>query len=391
MAWKAMNIDEQRVSFVVAGSRKEKSLSALCAEFGISRPTGDLWRKRFSAEGISGIAERSRRPHRSPHQTSFELEEQVVAVRRRYPDWGARKLKVLLGREGVELSRSAIDRILLRRGLVRAQDQHSPAVRRFERERPNQLWQMDFKGPKNWPHRIGPLSVIDDHSRYLIALAATGKLDGDLVRRQLEQAFERCGVPEAMLMDHGTPWWNWQSFSGRTHLSLWMMRQGVQLCWSGIRHPQTQGKVERFHGSLQRALDLRGLQGPDPQPWLDAYREEHNHVRPHQALAMQTPASRWHPSPRRYQPSPPPWLYPEGAWTLKIDCQGTLDIQGNRWRIGKTLAGERVLIQPVEQRFLIYYCNTLVREIDPSIQRSTIVERWIENKHKGKNKSKNQA
>ena len=391
MAWKAMDVDRQRVSFVVAASRKEKSLKALCAEFGISRPTGDMWRKRFAADGVSGIAERSRRPHRSPHQTSSELEEQVVALRSRYPDWGARKLKVVLGREGVELSRSAIDRILLRRGLVREEDRHRPAVQRFERGQPNELWQMDFKGPKNWPHPVGPLSVIDDHSRYLIALAATGKLDGDLVRAQLEQAFERCGVPEAMLMDHGTPWWNWQSFSGRTHLSLWMMRQGLKLYWSRIRHPQTQGKVERFHGSLQRALDLRGGAGNQPQAWLDAYREEHNHVRPHQALAMQTPATRWHPSLRCYQPNPPAWQYPEDAWTLKIDCQGTIDIQGKRWRIGKTLAGERVLIQPVEQRILIYYCNTLVREIDPSIQRSTIVERWIEEKSKSKGKSKNQS
>ena len=236
---------------------------------------------------------------------------------------------------------------------------------------------MDFKGPKNWPHAIGPLSVLDDHSRYAIALRATGKLDGELVREQLVQAFERCGVPDAMLMDHGTPWWNWQSFSGRTHLSLWMMRQGVRLRWSGIRHPQTQGKVERFHGSLQRALDRRGGVGAEPQAWLDAYRSEYNHVRPHEALGMKTPASVWHPSGRRYDPHPPPWEYPEGAWTLKVDCQGTIDLQGRRWRIGKTLAGERVLIQPIEQRCLVFYCSTLVREIDPSIQRSTVVERWI--------------
>jgi transposase InsO family protein len=380
MAWGAMDVQQQRVRFVVAAFRKEKSLQALCAEFGISRPTGDLWRKRYQEDGLAGIAERSRRPHESPDRTAAELEQRVIAVRRCYPDWGARKLQVVLGREGLELTRSTIHRILLRHGLVRDQDQHRPAVKRFERERPNELWQMDFKGPKNWPHPVGPLSILDDHSRYLIALAATGKLEGNLVRAQLEQAFERCGVPEAMLMDHGTPWWNWQSFSGRTHLSLWMMRQGIRLCWSGIRHPQTQGKVERFHGSLQRALDLRGLSGPDPQAWLDAYREEHNHVRPHQALDMQTPATRWQPSSRRYQPNPPPWQYPEGAWTLKVDSQGTLDIHRKQWRIGKNLAGERVLIQPVGQRILVYYCNTVVREIDPAMQRSTIVERCIENK-----------
>ena len=179
-------------------------------------------------------------------------------------------------------------------------------------------------------------------------------------------------------MDHGTPWWNWQSFSGRTHLSLWMMRQGIRLCWSGVRHPQTQGKVERFHGSLQRALDRRGGVSSEPQRWLDAFRLEYNQVRPHEALEMQTPASVWRKSERRYDPYPPPWEYPQDAWVLKVDCQGTIDLHGRRWRIGKTLAGERVMIQPVEERFLVFFCATLVREIDPSIQRSTIVERWIE-------------
>ena len=378
MAWRAMNVQEQRVRFVVAASRREKPLKLLCAEFGISRPTGWLWIKRYGESGLAGISERSRRPHTSPAQTPWEREERVIAVRSRYPDWGARKLEVMLAREGVKLTRSTIHRILLRYDLVRDQDRHPQAVKRFERERPNELWQMDFKGPKNWPHAVGPLSVIDDHSRYLVALSATGKLDGDLVREQLEQAFERCGLPDAMLMDHGTPWWNWQSFSGRTHLSLWMMRQGIRLCWSGIRHPQTQGKVERFHGSLQRALDRRGGVGAEPQTWLDNYRLEYNQVRPHEALAMQTPASIWRKSERRYDPHPPPWEYPEGAWTLKVDCQGTVDLHGQRWRIGKTLAGERVMIQPIEDRLLVFFCSTLVREIDPVTQNSTIIEHWIQ-------------
>jgi transposase InsO family protein len=377
MPWKTMDVQDQRVEFVVSASRQIKPFSALCAEFGISRPTGYLWVERYRAGGVAAIAERSRRPHCSPERTSEQLEARVVQLRLRYPDWGARKLAVLLGRQGIELPAGTIHRILLRYDLVREADRHIPAVQRFEREQPNELWQMDFKGPKNWPHPIGPLSVIDDHSRYLIRLAATGGLDGALVKEQLERAFEQCGVPLAMLMDHGTPWWNWQSFSGRTQLSLWLMRQGIRLYWSGIRHPQTQGKVERFHGSLQRALDCRGMAG-DPQHWLDAYRLEHNHVRPHQALGMRTPANLWQPSPRRYNPCPPPWEYPHRAWTLKVDCQGTIDIGDHRWRIGKTLAGERVLIQPVEQRYLVFYCATLVRELDPAIKRSTIVERFTE-------------
>ncbi len=377
MPWKTMDVQDQRVRFVVAASMESRPLSRLCAEYGISGPTGYEWLKRYREHGVAGIAEQSRRPHRSPTQTAAELEQRAVEMRRRYPDWGARKLRVLLAREGVHLLATTIHRILARRGLIEEADRHRAAVKRFERSRPNELWQMDFKGPKNWPQPLGPLSVIDDHSRYLVALAAIGRPDGGLVRSQLQQAFEQCGVPEAMLMDHGTPWWNWQSFSGRTHLSLWLMRQGIQLCWSGIQHPQTQGKVERFHGSLQRALDKRGMRG-EPQPWLDAYRQEHNHVRPHEALRLRTPSEVWKPSPRPYLPTPPAWQYPQGAWTLKVDCQGTIDIQGRRWRIGKTLAGERVHIQPVEQRYMVFYCKTLVRELDPSMKRSTIVERFIE-------------
>ncbi len=377
MAWKTMDVHEQRVRFVVAATQRAQPFSALCAEYEISRPTGYLWLQRYQELGVKGIAEQSRRPHRSPRRTGAALERQVVLVRQRYPDWGARKLQVVLAREGVELPRNTIHRILLRHDLVREEERRSPAVQRFERGQPNELWQMDFKGPKGWPQAVGPLSVLDDHSRYLIALAANGSTQGEPVREQLEEAFQRCGVPEGMLMDHGTPWWGTRSGVGRTKLSLWLMRQGIRLHWSGIRHPQTQGKVERFHGSLQRAMERRGMGRQYPQAWLDAYRWEHNHVRPHEALGMRTPAMLWQPSPRRYNPQPPRWEYPKGAWVLKVDCQGKLDIKGQKWRVSKALSGEWVRVVTVEQRMMVFYCTTLIRELDPGLQRSTIVERWI--------------
>lgn len=136
--------------------------------------------------------------------------------------------------------------------------------------------------------------------------------------------------------------------------------------------------MERFHGSLQRALERRGIGQKEPQAWLDEYRWEHNYVRPHEALGMQTPASRWRPSPRRYDPHPPPWEYPEGARVLKVDTEGKLKLQGRKWKIGKAFIGEPVQIVPVEQRLLVYYCNSLIRELDLQIHRSTIVERWIQ-------------
>lgn len=377
MPWKTMDVQEQKVKFVVAASRREKSLTALCQEFGISRPTGLLWRKRYEEKGVAGIAERSRRPRQSPERTSRELEQRVVELRERYPDWGARKLRVLLARDQVELTRSTIHRILLRHDLLREHDRHPRAMQRFERGTPNELWQMDFKSPKGWNTAVGPLSVLDDHSRYLLVLQAVGTNHAELVREQLETAFIHSGVPQAMLMDHGVPWWSSQAPSGATQLTVWLMKQGIRLHWSGFRHPQTQGKVERFHGALQRALQLRLVSCQESQTWLDAYRWEHNHVRPHEALNMKTPASVWHRSDRKYDPHPPRWEYPSGAKVLKVDSQGKLDAFGARWKIGKALRGEWVQLEQVQQRVLVYYCQTLVRELDLKTQNSTVVERWV--------------
>jgi len=379
MPFRAMDVREQRVQFVVAAVRREKPFRRLCTEFGISRPTGRVWLKRYLERGVEGIAEQSRRPHHSPGKTSGGIEQQVVQVRQCYPDWGARKLQYELQRSGVELTVSTIHRILLRQGLVREEDRSRPAPQRFERATPNELWQMDFKSPIRWGTPVGPLSVLDDHSRYVVVLQAIGCARGDLVRMELERAFAECGVPQAMLMDHGSPWWSSSAPMGATRLSLWLMRQGICLHWSGRRHPQTQGKVERFHGAMQRALERRGTREMTPQAWLDAYRWEHNHLRPHEALQMKTPASQWRPSAKRYDPHPPRWEYPEKAKVLKVDCCGKIKMAGRNWQIGKAFIGEWLQVVPVGSRRLIYYCTTLIRELELGSQRATMVARWLPN------------
>lgn len=179
MAWRTMAVRDQRVRFVVRANQGEESFSALCEEFDISRPTGYRWLRRYHDQGVSGIEERSRRPHDSPERTPAAIEQQVVGMRRQRPDWGARKLQALLERQGTKLATRTLHRILVRHDLVREDDSHRPAPRRFEREAPNQLWQMDFKSPKGWQRSVGPLSVLDDHSRYVVALAATGCAQGD--------------------------------------------------------------------------------------------------------------------------------------------------------------------------------------------------------------------
>ena len=378
MAWGTVRVDEQRMRFVVSASRREKTMRELCEEFEISRPTGYEWLRRYEAGGIAGVVEKSRRPHRSPEQTPGEIERRVVELRQQRPDWGARKLQVLLQREGIELPVITVHRILLRQGLVREADRHAAAVGRFERGAANQLWQMDFKSPVGWDAPVGPLSVLDDHSRYAVTLQGTWTTQGEGVKAGLIEAFERCGMPEEMLMDHGTPWWNMKAATGWTWLTVWLMKQGIRLHFSGYRHPQTQGKVERFHGALAAAMKRRGTPwGQQRQAWLDEFRREYNEVRPHEALGMRTPASVWRRSARKYRPNPPGWEYETGAEVRRLTAQGRLHCEGRQWEISRALAGEWVQLMRIEQRVLVYYCRSVVRELDLAAQRSTAVDRWV--------------
>lgn len=260
MSWRRTGVRDQRVEFVVRANRGE-SLSGLCREYEITRPTGYLWLRRFREQGVAGMEERSRRPHGSPSQTRPELEERIVALRRQRPDWGARKLAVLLERDGIRLPVITVHRILARHGLVLDQQRRRQATSRFERERPNELWQMDFKGQKDSKAAIGPLSVLDDHSRYLVALQQTGTTRSEVVREHLEEAFTHNGLPEAMLMDHGVPWWSARAASGWTQLMVWLIKQGVRCHFSRAipRHrARWSGSMARWSGRAAGPMPANG-------------------------------------------------------------------------------------------------------------------------------------
>ncbi len=275
-----MDVREQRVRFVVAANRREKSLAELCREFGISRPAGYEWLKRYRR---AEWRDRGRQPAAAAQSAANEREGGTAG------GGAAAALSGLGMRASCRCCCSArasswraIRFIAFCCGMIWCIPK-TDMSRRWSASSagaPNELWQMDFKGPKRWHQPVGPLSVLDDHSRYLIVLHAVPSTHTEQVREQLEAAFCERGVPEAMLMDHGTPWWSVRSAGGMTKLSLWLMRQGIGLHWSRMRHPQTQGKVERFHGELQRALARRRVLVPDAQLWLDEFRWEHNHVRP---------------------------------------------------------------------------------------------------------------
>lgn len=172
MPWKETDVRSERICFVVEALGGRETKRSLCARYGISRKTGYKWLQRFEEVGSLGaLREHSRRPHRSPRQTDLEIENRVVALRQQY-GWGSRKLHCLLKREGIELGRATIGRILQRRGLIDSAKRSRPAVQRFERARPNELVQMDFKGPYELDNGSAclPLSLLDDHSRFALAL-----------------------------------------------------------------------------------------------------------------------------------------------------------------------------------------------------------------------------
>jgi len=370
MSWGGVKVDDQRIRFVLRACTGKERISDLCREFDISRQRGYYWLARFKeGDEIASLKERSRRPHHSPLKIAEAIEHRIVAERKRRPDWGARKIQVLLAREDLVVPACTIHRILQRNQLIHPHHQHPPALKRFQREHPNQLWQMDFKGlPSNLSHGWAPLSVLDDCSRFVVLLRALeDRKTGAEVRRTLEEAFERYGVPDAMLMDHGTPWWNGQHVCGWTRLSIWLMKQGVSLHLAAVRHPQTQGKVERFHRTLEEALHERGFPPQREQwaGWLEEFREEYNQVRPHEALNMATPGSCWRPSPRAYQPNPPAWDYPPGEPLLQVRSSGQVMVEHQEYTISQALAGETIQLKRLsEDRLLAFYRSTCVREIN---------------------------
>jgi transposase InsO family protein len=367
MPWRRMGVEEQRMQFVIRAASGKESMAALCWEFGISRPTGYRWRGRYQEAGsFTAVRERSRRPHRSPRRTEESREARVVALRQQ-TGWGARKLQVLLREEeGIRMPVRTLHRILERRQLL-GEDLHAPAPQRFERARSNELWQMDTKGQYPWPQpECYPLSVVDDHSRYLVGLYALASLSCDQAWSCLVETFRRCGLPQAMLMDRGMLWWSVHNGWGLTRLSVRLIEQGIHLHYGRICHPQTQGKVERFHRTLGGEVRHRGL----PTQWAEwpslfsAIQRDYNERRPHEALGMRRPVEVYEPSPRAYQESPAEWEYPSGSRVERLNGQGLLHQGGRRWFVCESLAGQRVRVEKVQTKLLVSYRHMYIREID---------------------------
>lgn len=361
----------QKLEFIMLAESGAVSVAELCRRCGISRKTAYKWLNRHEVEGVAGLAERSRRPQRSPARTASEMEARVVQLRQQYPAWGGRKLARVLRDQGHEAvpAPSTVTAILHRHGLIdpEAAQAHTP-WRRFEHPEPNALWQMDFKG--HFAMRSGrchALTVLDDHSRFSLVLGACADERTETVRGRLTEAFRHYGLPERMTMDNGSCWGG-EEPHGLTALTAWLVRLGIRVGHSRPYHPQTQGKDERFHRTLDSEL-LRARVPADLaecQADFDRYRHVYNQVRPHEALALSVPASRYRPSPRAYPEQLPPIEYGPGDTVRKVQDKGEFSFRGQICRVSSALHGQPVAVRPIpeEGRFAVYFCHQLVAEID---------------------------
>ena len=348
------------------------SIRELCRRFRISAPTAYKWMKRFASEGMAGLEDRSHRPHHQPRRSSTELEQRVLDLRRRYPVWGPRKLHKLLSHAlpAPLPSVSTVSAILGRHNLLAsgAPIADSSAPQRFEYPAPNELWQMDFKG--HFAMRRGrchPLTVLDDHSRFAVGLSACANEREVTAREQLSAVFRCYGLPLRILADNGPPF----GTAGReaySSLEVWLMRLGVAVCHGRPRHPQTQGKDERFHRTLRLELlhdrEFRDL--GEAQREFDSWREVYNFVRPHQALALEPPASRYRPSPRPFPERLPPLEYASDLKVRKVQADAEISFHNRRFKVGKAFIGLPVAIRPTltDGVFHLLFAHSVIRTID---------------------------
>lgn len=350
MPWEEVSIMTQRTEFIEQALREGTNLRGLCRAYGITPRTGYKWLKRYQEQGEIGLYDRSRRPKRSPGKSSPWIEEAVLKVRRAHPAWGGRKIQWKLAQEGVQPTPSAstITAILRRNEMIQPQesDKHRP-LQRFEMERPNQLWQMDFKGHFEIVDGCvcHPLTVLDDHSRFLVGLKACRFERSKTVHRHLEGIFRHYGLPERMLMDNGSVWQGYH-----TGLTFWLVRLGIQVVHGRPHHPQTQGKDERLHRTLkdellryQHFFDLK-----DCQDKFDTWRGVYNYDRPHEALQMQTPATRYQTSSRIFTGQFPPIEYEPGDILRKTDIYGRVLFNAKRFHVGKAFRISLVALRPTE-------------------------------------------
>jgi putative transposase len=358
MPWRETSPMEERLEFVREYESGLFTMTELAAQYGVSRKTGYKWVERHEAEGAQGLFDRSRRPHSSPHATDPELMEALVALRRRHPRWGARKLlRIARDRDPVAAwpARSTVCDELKGRGLVAAH-RHRPSRPAFARSpfppitHANEVWTTDFKGE----FRTGdgrycyPLTLRDGFSRFVLRCDALLGRTTDATRRRFARAFHEYGLPERIRSDNGGPFAS-PGLAGLSQLAVWWIRLGIGLERIAPGHPEQNGSHEQFHSVLKvdTARPPAATAAAQQQRFV-RFCAEYNHDRPHEALRDETPASCYTPSRRSLPTRLPPLDYPGHMEVRLVGSNGCVSWNGTPLFLATPLVGEYVAFEEVD-------------------------------------------
>ena len=358
MPWHETDPVTERLKFVAAVESGRETMTALCAQFGISRKTGYKILERYRRDGPEGLRDRSRAPRSHPNQTEAAVEAAVLRVRKAHPTWGSKKILAVLKRDESDLpwpARSTIDAILKRAGLVpprkrrnRKQPSSPPVV---DATMPNDAWSIDYKG---W-FRVGdgtrcdPLTVNDVASRASLVCRAMVQPKLEDVKRRLDLTFRQFGLPQVMLSDNGPPFGS-TGLGRLSRLGVWLMRLGIRPVFIEPGRPDQNGRHERFHETLkaETANPPKATIGAQ-QRAFGRFQSEYNEERPHEALGMRVPAEVWDFSAREMPASLPEFHYGDGVESRRVRRDGSIKWAGGFVFVGEAFRHEHVGIEAVEE------------------------------------------
>jgi transposase-like protein len=376
MPWKVQPVSELRIAFVHQVLSLGRPVAAACRDFGISRTTASKWLRRHRDRTDDGLVDRARRPHHSPGRTDPAIEGQVLEVRDRW-GWGPRKIRAALMARGVALpSIRTVGAILRRHGRTAPPPAEPAPMQRFERGEPNQLWQCDFKGDLEVARRrTWPFALIDDHSRYRLALRPCADQAMATAWAILWEVFGAVGLPEALLCD-GAFAARGPGLTGLSWFEARLIRLGIRPIPGRPYHPQTQGKVARLNGTREAELwppvrrDVPEHCAADLEAWRTGVS---NPLRPPEARGDQPPLSRWRPSPRPRPAELPAVEYPAGAVVRKVSTVGDVRWRGYRLLAGRGIVGEYVRIEERDGEVAVSYADHRVRCVATELLRPGVM------------------
>lgn len=357
MPWSVSTPMSQRREFIHDVARGLYSMSELCIRYEISRKTGYKWVARYEAGGVDALLDQSRRPLRCPHAMSEEMAELFLATRRAHPSWGPRKLVAYLARKHEGLAWPAVSTVgelLKRHGLVeQRRRRHAPSPHpgrpTTPMDEPNAVWTTDFKGE----FRLGtgnycyPLTIVDGHSRYLLACKALDSTRSVGARKVFQQLFQSHGLPRYIRSDNGSPFAT-TALARLSRLSIWWIKLGITPELTEPSSPQQNGAHERMH----KTLKAEATRPPSPtqraqQSRFDAFCREYNTERPHEALGQRPPALLYAPSSRPYPQRLEEPEYPAHFENRKVRSNGCIKWRGTNLLVSHVLSGEHIALEEV--------------------------------------------